>query len=116
MKLCAEDISLIQAMDWVRYNKLDNVIWHVANERTCSPQSGQILKRKGVKAGVSDLVIARPSGKYHGAFIEVKTAVGKLSPAQKRFLEDMADEGYFTAICYSAESTIETIKEYLHIV
>ena len=116
MRIGSEDISLIETMDWVRHSKLDHFIWHVANERTVSPQSGQILKRKGVKSGVSDLVVAKPSGKYHGGFIELKTPTGKLSPNQKKFLDDMQAHGYFTATCYSAESAIETIKSYLQIV
>ena len=63
-------------MDWVRFNKLDKFIWHTANERSVSPQSGAILKRKGVKAGVSDLTIARQSNGYPGMYLELK-ALGR---------------------------------------
>lgn len=115
MKIGEEDLQLIITMDWVRFNKLDNIIWHVANERQVNPHSGSILKRKGVKSGVADLTIMRPSKNFHGGFIELKSAMGKLSPNQKKFLDDMDAEGYFTACCYSAESAIATIKDYLQL-
>lgn len=110
-----EDTQLIIVMDWVRFNEFDKFIWHTANERYTSPQSGQMLKRKGVKSGVSDITVMRPSKGYFGAFIELKTATGKLSVNQKRFLYDMSAEGYFTACCCCADSAISTIKEYLNI-
>ena len=116
MKLGAEDIELIKVMDWCRFQKLDSFIWHCANERQTSPQSGSVLKRKGVKAGVADLTIMRASSGKHGAFIELKTATGKLSDSQKKFLDAMGAECYFTATCYSADSAIDTIKEYLQII
>jgi CRISPR/Cas system Type II protein with McrA/HNH and RuvC-like nuclease domain len=66
-----------------------------------------------VLAGVSDLFLARASGFWHGLFLELKVKGGKLSPAQSKFLESMARENYFTAVRYSADEAISTIKEYL---
>ncbi len=42
--------------------------------------TGAILKREGVKAGVPDIVIVRNGGAV--AFLEVKTASGRLSNSQ----------------------------------
>lgn len=112
MKIGAEDTQLIIVMDWVRFNNLD-YIWHCANERVVSPQGGAILKRKGVLAGVSDLIIMTPRNGFHGMFIEMKVGVGKLSPAQAKFLEIMNREGYLAVVRYGADETIKTIKEYL---
>jgi len=115
MKIGAEDFMQILVMDWVRFMQFDGFIFHVANERSCSPHSGAMLKRKGVKSGVSDIAIMRASKGHNGAWIELKSAMGKLSPNQKKFLDDMHNENYFTACCYSAESAIATIKDYLNI-
>ena len=115
MKLGAEDIELIKTMDWVRYNKLDKIIWHTANERSVSPQSGSILKRKGVKAGVADLTVARQSNGYPGMYLELKVKGGKLSEHQRIFLHDMEEEGYKTAIAWSSDEAIQCIAEYLNL-
>lgn len=108
-----EDEILIAVMDWVRLKKLDNIIWHCANERKCSPQQGAFLKRKGVKAGVSDIIIMRASRGFHGAFMELKTKSGRLSPSQAEFLETACDEGYCEKVCYSIEDAIDFINWYL---
>jgi hypothetical protein len=100
-------------MEWVRYNGYQDFIWHVANERAINPYSGSILKRKGVMAGVSDLSIMRASKGYHGAFIEMKSPKGKVTESQKKFLDSMSKEGYFTAVCYSCDEAMAVIKDYL---
>ena len=45
--------------------------------------TGAILKREGVKAGVPDIAIVRNGGTV--AFLEVKTATGRLSNSQTEF-------------------------------
>lgn len=94
MRIGPEDTQLIILMDWVRFNKLDDFIWHTANERRCSPQHGAILKRKGQKAGVFDITVARASRGYHGMYLEMKSINGKLSESQNKFMANMYKEGY----------------------
>lgn len=108
-----EDNHLIAVMEWVRLMNFDSFIWHTANERRCSPRQGAILKRKGVKSGVSDITVARQSKGYPGAYIELKSKNGKLTTSQKTFLHDMTNEGYYTAVCYSCDEAIDVIKRYL---
>ena len=112
-KIGPEDIIQITVMDWVRFNKLDKFIFHVANERATTVYAGSILKRKGVLSGVSDILVLRASEPYHGAAIELKSPNGKLSTNQKTFLETLENEGYFTAVCYSSDEAIKTIQNYL---
>lgn len=115
MKLGAESIEMIKIFDWLRYNNLDKIAWHTANERRTSPQAGAILKRMGVMSGVSDITIARPIAPHHGLFLEVKAAKGKLSPAQIEFLTNMKSEGYKTEVAFGADEAIDKIKAYLQI-
>ena len=115
MAIGKEDTQLIIVMDWVRYNKLDKFIFHVANERSTSPQSGALLKRKGVLSGVSDILILKPSKSYHGAAIELKSKNGILSDNQLMFMDVMFEHGYFTSVCYSADEAIYVIANYLNI-
>lgn len=114
-KIGLEDIELIKIFDWLRFMKLDNISFHVGNERKCTPQAGALLKRKGVTAGVSDIFIMRPSHLWHGLIIELKVKGGKLSPAQDKFLAQMNMEGYCAKVCYGADETIDIICKYLNL-
>ncbi len=71
------------------------------------------LKRQGVKAGVSDIFVPLPKGKYHGLYIEMKVKPNKPTDKQKDFLADMAVAGYATAVCYGADDAIRVTKQYL---
>ena len=51
-------------------------------------------KATGLKSGVSDTFLPQPRGRYHGLYIEFKTAVGVLSPNQKLFIAAMRAKGY----------------------
>lgn len=75
--------------------------------------AGATLKAEGVRAGVSDLTLAVPRGKYHGAYIECKAKGGVLSPSQIEFQKQMEFLGYRAVTCYGAESAIAFIKDYL---
>lgn len=74
---------------------------------------GAILKKEGVRAGVSDLFLAAPRGGWHGAFIELKTETGAVSDAQVEFLDAAQVSAYQTAVCRSLDSAIEVIESYL---
>lgn len=56
MPLKPEQIEHINIVEWFNYQfpKLEPDFHHFANERKCSIQQGAILKRMGVKRGVSD--------------------------------------------------------------
>lgn len=71
------------------------------------------LKRQGVKPGVPDVVLAYPSRGYHGLYVEMKVGKNKPSEKQKDWLRDLAAAGYATAVCYSCNEAITTIRNYL---
>lgn len=113
VKLGPEDIESIKLYDWLRFNKLDNISFHVGNERKVSPQAGAIFKRKGIKPGVSDYFIMRAIPPFHGLIIELKTHPNKPTDLQLQFLKTMNEEGYLAVVRYGADEAIATIKEYL---
>lgn len=115
MKLGKEDIQSIILYDWIIFNKLDDICFHVGNERSVSPQAGSIFKRKGIKPGVSDYFIMRPMTPYHGLIIELKIKPNKPTDLQLKFLETMNKEGYLAVVRWSAKECIETIQDYLMI-
>jgi hypothetical protein len=106
-----EAIEQIKVAEFVK-QCTDLPFIHIANERRTSPQQGALLKRMGVRAGVSDIFIPRANQYYHGLFIELKTLTGKASPAQKQFVRDMIAEGYEAVFAYGAEDCIAIIKEF----
>ncbi len=72
-----ECIHHINTVNWFKYHypELEEDFHHFANERKCSPMQGNLLKRMGVKKGVSDFFLALPlngkAGKIlpsHGLF------------------------------------------------
>lgn len=115
IKLSAEDIALINIVNWFDYTypEFSEDFLHIANERRCSIQQGRILKRKGVKAGVADIHVAIPNAGYHGLWIELKVNNGKLTKAQKRFLARKVLRGYCALALWGEEAVKETIKAYL---
>ena len=58
------------------------LLYHIPNERKCTPQQGARLKRMGVKSGVPDLHLPVARGAYHGLYLEMKTEKGRVSANQ----------------------------------
>jgi len=98
--------------------------FHPANERHCSPAAGAILKRKGVKAGVLDVIICRahiivipaadgePAHNLirHGLAIELKAPGNGPSPEQREWLERFRAEGWTTAVCRSLSQVVDVLE------
>jgi hypothetical protein len=114
MKLGPETLHQITIFDWIRTRKdLEPYSFHIANERKASPFYGRLLKRMGVKSGVSDIFIGVTTEKYPGMWLELKAGKNKLTENQKTFMKNMASQGYFTATCYGFEEAKSTILSYL---
>jgi len=71
------------------------------------------LKRQGVLAGVSDLILMKPSGRYHGLCIEMKHGKNKLTRAQADWINAVNEQGYYATVCFSFEDFEDTINNYL---
>lgn len=77
------------------------------------PREAANLKRQGVKAGVSDIFLPVPNGKYHGMFIEMKIKPNRPTLKQKMFISQMLHNGYSCKICYSSEEAVKEIDKYM---
>jgi hypothetical protein len=120
-----EQALQIQCVSWFdrQYPKLQKYLMHIPNGgsrahkinkygRQYSPEA-QRFKLMGVRAGVSDLLLAYPNVDSHGLWIEIKSEGGKLTENQKEFLNAMGAINYKYAICDKFESFVETISNYL---
>lgn len=100
-------------MRWaaLQYPKL--LIWHCPNGGSRNIREAVNLKKQGVRAGVCDIHVDKACNGWHGLKIELKTPNGKLSPAQAAYLQQVRKEGYFTAVCYSFDEFVQTLRGYL---
>lgn len=89
------------------------LLFHIPNERKCTPQQGRILKLMGVKRGVPDLMLPVARGRYHGLYIEMKTETGRSTEDQKWWGEELRGQGYMHEVCHGWESATRVLEWYL---
>ena len=71
------------------------------------------MKREGVKAGVSDIMLPVARNGFHGLYIELKVGKGKASDNQKWWIAETTKQGYYSTVCYGWVEASEVIKRYL---
>lgn len=110
-----EQIDHINIVNWFNYQfpELSDDFHHFANERRCSIQQGRLLKRMGVKKGVSDFFLAYPVHGYAGLWLELKVGKNKPTKEQIAFGERKIKRGYQFAFVWGTENALEMIKRYL---
>lgn len=83
------------------------VFFHVPNGGGRSKAEAGILKAMGVRPGVPDLGFILPTGMV--AWVELKAAKGRLTPAQAEFRDMMRGRGIPIAECRSLEEVVAFI-------
>lgn len=106
-----EQVALI---NWFRFQFPKLILFSIPNGEFRHITTAIKLKKSGVLSGVSDLFLMKPNKKYHGMFIELKSAKGKLTDQQKYFLEQAKAQGYAASVCFSFEEAQAAITNYLH--
>ena len=71
------------------------------------------MKKEGAKAGVPDITLPVPVGKYHGLYIEMKWGRNKPTENQQWWLDRLAEQGYAVLVCYGFEDARDAILRYL---
>lgn len=99
-------------------HKIIDYLFAIPNGGRRNAREAARLKAQGVKAGVSDLMLAIPSKEHHGLWIEMKKPIvkGKVPPTsehQKTWIERMLFAGFEAKICYGFDQAKATIEEYL---
>ncbi len=89
------------------------LLHHIPNGGSRNKIEGANLKRQGVKAGVPDIYLPVPRGKYHGLYIELKHGKNKLSDLQREWLAWLNDQGYLALCIHGWEDAIKSIENYL---
>ncbi len=86
----------------------------IRNEAKCSAHVGKRLNAQGRLKGASDLFFARPTTKYYGLFLEMKSLTGRLTKEQKAFLDRMNKIGYCGLKANGFDEAITIITDYLN--
>jgi len=89
------------------------LLFHVPNGGTRDVIEAKHLKEQGLKSGVPDLCLPVPRGQYHGMYIEMKTEVGKTSPEQDWWIEQLKVQGYYVGVCHGWQPAIQIIEWYM---
>ena len=72
------------------------------------------LKAEGVRRGVPDLFLPLPiPGRSAGLWIEMKAPGGTVTQNQDDYLRFLAEVGFTTEVCYSAQDAVDTIRSHL---
>lgn len=116
----SEDESQKCIIDWCKLQRwkkgrLSDYIHHSPNGGLRVGNEGQKFKEMGTKKGFPDLFLPIAKGPFHGLFIEMKIATGKISPEQEEYRRLLIEEGYRYEFCYTAEGAINLIKNYLEL-
>lgn len=106
----SEDALQMQCVQWYRYQYGDSRLYMNYNNPR-SAVAGVKLKRMGMRAGVADLSLMLPDGRI--AYIELKTATGRQSPAQIEFAEDCAALGAPYHLVRTLDAFVEVVTALL---
>lgn len=103
-------------IEYCRWKYPNVLIFHIPNGGSRDAREAHNLKLQGVVAGIPDLCIPVPSGKYHGMYIEMKREGkgARVSDRQKEVIAYLRSQGYFAKVCYGASDAIRAIDAYLH--
>lgn len=113
-----EDEEQIMVMKWaeLQMGRWPDLQWlfHIPNGGKRRKTEAARFKAMGVKAGVPDLFLPVPIGRYHGLFVEMKRREGgKLSEDQKDWIEGLSENGYCVHRCDGWQEAVRVLEDYL---
>lgn len=88
----------------------------VPNGGSRHPLEAAKMKKQGVRAGVSDLVIALAHGGYHGLYLEFKATPphdAAVADSQQEWLARVEQAGYCAALARGLDEAKAVIREYM---
>lgn len=114
----SEDESQMMIIDWAKLQRwkgrpISEYLHHSPNGGKRGIREAARFKMMGTRAGFPDLMLLIPIEPFHALFIELKTSVGTVSVVQKDYHRLLNEQGYRVEECYSTESAINVIKNYL---
>ena len=112
-----EEYDQMAVMQWA---KISEAIWpelkllfHIPNGGKRNVREAAMLKAAGVKAGVPDLFLPVPRGRFFGLWIELKHGANKATDLQKKWIADLKEQGYMAEVAVGSEAAIQLLKDYM---
>ena len=96
-----------------RYPHLASVFFAIPNGGKRNVVTAKQMKDEGVLPGIPDLMLAVPRGGKSGLFLELKTATGSPSKAQKEAISALTSYGYEAVVAKGYEAAKAAITDYL---
>ena len=78
--------------------------WMTPNAAKRSLQMGAELRAQGMTAGVGDISMVSPTGRYHE--LELKVPRGRLSAAQRKRQDELRASGVICAVAYGLDAAL----------
>ena len=102
---------------WFRlqYPEIASLLFSVPNGGTRILKEAIVLKKEGLVAGVSDLILLIPCGGYASLCIEMKTddKTSRQSASQKEWQKAAEAAGNKYIVCRSFDEFVTEVKKYL---
>lgn len=95
------------------YPEYKGLLFAVPNGGYRDIRTAQTLKKEGVVAGVSDLILFVPRGKHHALCIEMKVKGNYPTELQKEWAQKVTLQGYRYEVVYDFEKFTTLIDSYL---
>lgn len=111
-----EDELLASFFDWCRWMQNTDprygLVVHVPNEGRRSWAEGKRMKRKGLVAGVPDVLVLHPGNGYPGLALEFKVGRGKLTPAQYEWRLKLLSAGWQHEVITTFDQAKSILERY----
>lgn len=110
-----EDSLQIMCVKWfdMQYPEYRLLLHHSPNGSNKSKAAAGIFKAMGERAGFPDLILLLPGQGYTALAVEMKTATGRQSPAQKEWQAVATENGIRYEIVRDIDTFISLINEYV---
>lgn len=115
----AEQVSLMQwwSLQCRRFGVPEQLLFAIPNGGQRNIITAKRMKDEGVRAGIPDLFLAVPRGKFHGLFVEMKKPQGGVvSDSQKACMQRLSENGYCVTVCHGFMDAQEAVKAYLALI
>lgn len=105
-------IFCFAALNAAKYPEL-SCLFAVPNGGRRDPREAAKLKATGTRAGVPDIILPVPRGKFAALYIELKVDNGRVGPEQIKWHERLRAHGNRVEVCYGWQSAAEVLLSYL---
>ena len=100
---------------WFRYQyqQYAAMLFAVPNGGSRNAKEAENLKRQGVLAGVSDLILLVGNGEFNALCVEMKQPTGKHTQRQKEWQKQAEKYQNKYVVCHSIEEFMDEVQTYL---